>query len=80
MTLTEEGSATPPKDLNASVVNYQTELKAVAAQLERDKKTGKLTLELGDKLLQEYVVNLVDVGLRAGFNDISPVPINPKSR
>ena len=39
-----------------------------------------MTLEIGEKLVQEYVVQLVDHGIRAGFTDISPVPIDPKDR
>jgi hypothetical protein len=40
----------------------------------------KLVLEIGDRLLQEYVVSLIDHGIRAKFSDISPVPIDPKKR
>jgi biopolymer transport protein ExbD len=81
MTIHEEGNADPKgKDLGANVQNYASELAALNAQNERDKKQGKLTLEISDKLLQAYVVQLVDQGIRAGFNDISPVPIDPKKR
>lgn len=80
MTLSEDGSPTPPKDLGPTVDTYRDELKALAAQLEREKKTGKLTLELGDKLLQAYVVQLIDTGIRSGFTDISPVPIDKSKR
>ncbi|MBN9120223.1 MAG: biopolymer transporter ExbD [Planctomycetes bacterium] len=79
MTIAEEGAADPKgKDLGASVANYHAELAALSAQLAREGKPGKLTLRIGDKLIQEYVVQLVDQGIRAGFNDISPVPIDPK--
>lgn len=81
MTLTEDGSVNPTaEDLGANVNLYRDKLKALAAQLERDKKTGKVTLELGDKLLQAYVVQLVDTGIRSGFTDISPVPIDKTKR
>lgn len=81
MTIMEEGAADPQgKDLGADVAKYHAELAALSAQLEREKKTGKVTLEMGEKLIQEYVVQLVDQGIRAGFNDISPVPIDPKKR
>jgi biopolymer transport protein ExbD len=80
MTISEEGSPTLPKDLGANLKTYLDELTALHAQLVGQQKTGKLTLELGDHLLQESVVALVDVGLRAGFTDISPVPIDPKKR
>jgi hypothetical protein len=74
MTLSEEGSPTLPKDLGANVEAYRDELAALSKQLASQQKTGKLTLKLGDKLLQDYVVQLVDTGIRAGFTDISPVP------
>jgi biopolymer transport protein ExbD len=80
MKITEELSAAPPKDLGANVEAYAAELKNLANQLAAQQKTGKITLELGDALLQEYVVQLVDNGIRAGFTDISPVPADPKKR
>jgi biopolymer transport protein ExbD len=80
MTLSEEGSPAPPKDLRASVTNYRDELKALAAQLEKEKKPGKLTLEIGDKLLQTHVVNLLDTAVRVSFTDVSPVPIDKTKR
>ena len=88
LTLIEESSAAAEgKNLKAGLYNnpdgtpmtmvqtYQQELKSLAAAMEQQKKTGKLTLEIDPKLLQGSVVQLIDVGLRAGFNDISPVPI-----
>jgi biopolymer transport protein ExbD len=81
MSLTEELSANPnAKDLGANVETYRNELKRLSAELEGAKKPGKLTLELDDKLVQGAVVQLVDTGLRSGFSDISPVPIDPKKR
>jgi biopolymer transport protein ExbD len=81
MTIIEEGAAElKGDDLGASVANYHAKLSSLSAQLEKEKKTGKVTLEIGEKLIQEYVVQLVDQGIRAGFNDISPVPIDPKRR
>lgn len=89
MTLSQEGSAAAEgKDLKSGLYKksdgsdmsmvevYQKELLDLAAQ----KKPMKLTLELHPKLLQEYVVQLVDIGLGAGFTDISPVPIDKKDR
>jgi biopolymer transport protein ExbD len=76
MTLSEEGSPALPKDLGANVEAYRDELAALSKQLASQQKTGKLTLKLGDKLVQEAVVVLMDTGIRAGFTDISPVPID----
>ncbi len=81
MNLTEEGSADAKgTDLGPNVEAYRDELKKISAQLVAQGKTGKLTLELGDKLLQAYVVQLVDTGVRTGFTDISPVPIDKSRR
>src|SRR5215207_3614173 len=65
---------------DSGVKNYHTELSRLGKQLTTEGKKGKITLELGDKLVQEYVVQLVDQGIRAGFDDISPVPSDPKKR
>ncbi len=81
MTLSEEGSAaTTAEDLTNDIKVYQAKLKALYANVVAQKKTAKLTLELGDKLLQAYVLQLMDTGIRAGFTDISPVPIDKSKR
>jgi biopolymer transport protein ExbD len=80
ITISEEGSVNQARDLGPTVTTYRDELVSLSKQLERDKKTGKVTLELGEKLLQAYVVQLVDQGIRAGFSDISPVPIDKSKR
>lgn len=81
MNLTEEGSADAKgTDLGSNVETYRDEIKKISAQLAAQGKTGKLTLELGDKLLQAYVVQLVDTAVRNGFTDISPVPIEKNKR
>jgi biopolymer transport protein ExbD len=76
MTLEEEGSATPTVDLKADVKNYFEELKQRSEQ--NKSKPAKLTLELDGRLIQEYVVSLLDHGVRAGFSDIAPVPLKPR--
>jgi biopolymer transport protein ExbD len=74
MTLKEEGSASPPTDLGADLSRYMNALKQVLQQQkDRGAKLTKLTLELEGRLLQEYVVSLMDHALRAGFKDISPI-------
>ncbi|VTS03934.1 biopolymer transport protein : Biopolymer transport protein ExbD/TolR OS=Isosphaera pallida (strain ATCC 43644 / DSM 9630 / IS1B) GN=Isop_2619 PE=3 SV=1: ExbD [Gemmata massiliana] len=79
MTLIEEGSAKAvPKDLTGDAKVYQKELLDLAERLKQEQKVGKLTLEIHPKLLQDYVVQLVDIGLRAGFTDLSPVLLENK--
>ena len=80
LTLVEEGSAAPPKDLGANVVAFRDELTAISARLAREQKPGRLTLELDDKLRQAFVVQLMDTGARAGFDNISPVPVDSAKR
>ena len=80
MTLHVKDSAdTKAVELGADVKNYQSELTKRFASLKKDAK-AKLTLELDDGVLQEYVVALLDLAIRVGFNDIAPVPLDPKKR
>jgi biopolymer transport protein ExbD len=79
ITVSEQGGDTPKpaKELGPTPANYFAELKSLAGQ----KGTKpKLTLELDEKLLHDYVVQLVDLGIRADFTDISPVPIDKTKR
>ena len=65
-------------DLKADAADFGKKLKELAT-----KHKGKrlaLTLELGDKLVYEHVVKLIDAATRAGIEDVSPVPIDPKKR
>lgn len=79
ITLREDGAATDSKDLGTEVSQtYFSELKSVIAQLKG--KPAKLTIEIDDKLLEAYVVGLIDHAIRAGFTDISPVPTDMKKR
>ncbi len=81
MTLSEEGSAAAVgKDLTGDIKVYRDEVRALGAALTAQKKVGKLTLEIHPKLLQAHVMGLVDHAIRAGFNDISPVPLDKKNR
>jgi biopolymer transport protein ExbD len=80
VTLSEEGSALVPKDLGASVERVRDELTAITKRLAQTHQVGRLTLELDGHLLQDYVVQLTDTGVRAGFTDLSPVPIDPRKR
>jgi biopolymer transport protein ExbD len=78
MSIREDGSAIEAREIGVELMNYFQELKNRSELLKG--KPAKLVLELEDKLLEEYVVKLLDHGIRAGFSDISPVPSNAKNR
>ncbi len=91
--VTQEGSAAAATELKVGArknekgdptidlaQEFAAEMRERQAQAAREKKTGKATLEIGNKLLQGYVVQLVDAGVRNGFADISPVPVEKKDR
>ena len=80
MRLSEEGENLKVTDLGANVATYRDELKKLSQQLTAAGHTGKVTLEIDAKLLQAFVVQLIDTGIRAGFTDISPVPIEKNKR
>jgi hypothetical protein len=65
-------------DLKADTADFEKKLKELATQYKG--KRIKLTIEIADKLLQEHVITLLDVSVRAGIEDVSPVPIDPKKR
>lgn len=75
------GGKLPEKgiDLKADVKALGGRLKELAAKHDK-KKPAALTIEIADKLLQAYVVQLIDTAIRSGFEDVSPVPIDPKKR
>ena len=79
ITIREDGSAAADaKEIGAGIDSYFKELQA-RIQEHKD-KPAKLTLEIDDKLLEAYVVQLIDHGIRAGFTDIAPVPSEAKKR
>jgi biopolymer transport protein ExbD len=92
MTLREEGGPDEKtEDLGASVATgFLPKMKALADAEKRriaaaaaEKRTippPKLTLEVADKLVHAWVVQLMDAAVQAGFTDIAPVPIDKKSR
>ena len=80
MKVSEEGENLKVTDLGANVTTYRDELKKLSEQLVKAGHTGKVTLEIDPKLLQAYVVQLIDTGIRSGFTDISPVPIEKNKR
>jgi biopolymer transport protein ExbD len=79
LTIREADSANEPKDLGVELGGYVNELKKLF-EANRGKPPAKLTLEIEPRLIQEYVVALLDHAIRVGFTDIAPVPIDPKKR
>jgi len=79
MTLKEADSANEAQDIGVKMDGYMDELKKLAEK-HKGKQPVKLTLEIEPRLIQEYVVALLDHGIRAGFSDIAPVPADPKLR
>jgi hypothetical protein len=75
------GGGLPEKgiDLKADVKALGAKLKDLAAKHDKNKPAA-LTLEMADQLLQSYVVELLDTAIRAGFEDVSPVPIDKSKR
>lgn len=73
---------TRPVDLGADVKAYQKELQSRYAAIgnAEAKAKAKVTLEIAENLLQEYVVQLLDNGIRSGFSNVAPVPLDPKKR
>ena len=80
MTLLETDGPAGAKDLGTRVEAFRDELTATANRLARENRPGRLVLELDDTLIQEYVVQLMDTGTRAGFAELSPVPVDPRRR
>ena len=79
MTVLEKDAAeVRPEPLGADVKKYQAALKARYNDLKG--RPAKLVIEVGDGLLQDYVVGLVDAAVSAGFTDLAPVPMDPKRR
>ena len=78
MTIREKDGPVAGDAIGASIDRYQAELKKRRAAL--GSKPSKLTLEIGDGILHEYVVRLLDVGIGVGFTDIAPVPMDSKKR
>ena len=79
MTLREADSANEPTDLGVEMGGYVDELKKLF-EANRGRPPAKLTLEIEPRLIQEYVVALLDHAIRVGFTDIAPVPVDPKKR
>jgi biopolymer transport protein ExbD len=87
MNISEEGTADDKgRDIGADPAAFHKEMSALA---EKEKQRiaaseakgikippPKLTLELGSKLRQASVVQLLDHSVRAGFSDIAPVPLD----
>lgn len=57
---------------------YDTEKRRIDAAAARKTEIPppKLTFEIGDKLLQTYVVQVFDAAVQVGFTDVAAVPID----
>lgn len=64
-------------DFKADTNALYKKLKELAANHD---KPVMLTFEIADELLQAYVVKLIDGSIKAGFEDVSPVPIDKSKR
>jgi biopolymer transport protein ExbD len=83
MSLTKKDDVdTRAVELGADIKSFQKELKARYDAIPgvEAKAKAKVTLEIQENLLQEYVVQLLDTGIRSGFANIAPVPLDPKKR
>jgi biopolymer transport protein ExbD len=67
-------------DIGADVKTLQSELKSRYQSVKGDKTKAKLSLEIDDKLIHEYVVQLLDHSIRAGFTNVAPMPLDPMKR
>jgi biopolymer transport protein ExbD len=77
--LKEEESTAQPVNLGADHNAYFRELEKRFKTL--GNRPGKVTLEMDGRLLQAYVVKLLDEAARAGFTDIAPVlPTEAKNK
>jgi biopolymer transport protein ExbD len=86
ISIIEEGSADiTPTSLGADLKKYQAELESRLKRATESKKKAKLVIEIDDKLLHEYVVQLLDHAMRAkvgdiGYDGVAPVPMDPSKR
>ncbi len=78
MTIREKDGPPGGDPIGASVERYGAELRKRRAELKG--RPSKVTLEIGDGILHEYVVRLLDVASQAEFTDIAPVPADTKKR
>lgn len=75
---TKTTAATPtqlgkdPKSLGEYLRKQIAELKGTAP--------GKLTVEFGDDLIYQNMITVIDVSRRAGFEKVSPAPLNKKKQ
>ena len=78
MTIREKDGPPGGDALGADIRRYQAELRKRRADLKG--RPSKVTLEIGNAVLHEYVVQLLDVARQVGFEDIAPVPADTHKR
>ncbi|MBA4189671.1 MAG: hypothetical protein C0467_16930 [Planctomycetaceae bacterium] len=85
ITLREEG-APGDREISADAKVLLKELKAITTAASRQREGGaripppRVTIEIGDRLLQASVIQVFDAARQAGFTDITTVPIDKKKR
>jgi biopolymer transport protein ExbD len=72
-------TAAKPDDLGKDSRKLFEYLKAKVAAL-KGATPGKLTIEMADELNYQNVIKLVDESRRAGFNVVSPAPLNKNAK
>ncbi|HEY2909966.1 MAG TPA: biopolymer transporter ExbD [Gemmataceae bacterium] len=79
MSITQKDAVdTRAEDLGADVRAYEKTLRTRYNELKGDKAKAKVSLEMADNLLNEYVVQLLDLGMQAGFKNIAPAPFSKR--
>ncbi len=64
--------------IGANLERYRSELSKRRGDLKG--RPSKVTLEIGNTVLHEYVVRLLDIARQIGFEDIAPVPADSTKR
>ena len=80
ITLHGDGLPAAGLEFKSDTGAFGKKLKELASKHADDAKPPALVVEIDLKLLQEHVVQLIDISVRAGFSDISPVPLGTSKR
>jgi len=79
MTIRDKDGTDPKgESMGADIERYKAALHKRRGDLKG--RPSKLTLEIGNAVVHDYVVQLIDVARQAGFEDIAPVPADASKR